>query len=252
MKKLLVIALVVAVTLIGASSAMATIKNSKHDLSSTSTGSIHTTGTSVSACQFCHTPHLGVWSALSGVPLWNRTIGSGYTASGGGAIIVYGALATGNTGTTYSTSIVNTPGPNSRTCLSCHDGTLAMSSIHTGDNSGITGWGGANAGHQTGGVLTSGSALIGLNLNNSHPVGVVYNSTLATTKAGLTASMVDSGSFATIASAWRIYGGADGVGSVECGSCHDPHSNDSAVGGVNSPFLKGSKVNICTDCHAAK
>lgn len=67
-------------------------------------------------CVYCHTPH-GANTTIS-APLWNRT----------------------NKATTYlpynSVSLINPPdsstykpGPNSLTCLSCHDGTVAIDSI---------------------------------------------------------------------------------------------------------------------------
>jgi mono/diheme cytochrome c family protein len=66
-------------------------------------------------CVYCHTPHGANLSgaAAGGAPLWNRTVNiSGYT--------------------TYSGTVQGTvtqPGAASITCLSCHDGTIAVDSI---------------------------------------------------------------------------------------------------------------------------
>lgn len=255
MKKLLVIALVVAVTLIGASSAMAKIAGSKHDLSTTSTNtSAKAVGVSVSACQFCHTPHLGNFTSPLGTPLWNRTITTGYTnAANSGNYTVYGAAGPGVAGSTLSqTGGVTAPGANSKTCLSCHDGTLALSAILVGNNSGITGWTGFDVPAYVttpGGLLTGGPSGLGTDLKQEHPIGITYNSTL--TGPGLNGPANIDANFKVLG-VWKLYGGGDTVGKVECGSCHDPHANDNIAGGVNAPFLKGSIQTICTDCHSAK
>ncbi len=66
-------------------------------------------------CVYCHTPHGA--SGQVAAPLRNRTATTtGYTT--------YDAL-----GTSTLSSTVTTPGVNSLTCLSCHDGTLGIDSI---------------------------------------------------------------------------------------------------------------------------
>jgi predicted CXXCH cytochrome family protein len=253
MKKILVIALVVAISLMGATAAMARIAGSKHDLSSSSTNTgLHATGNSLSACQFCHTPHLGNNDVVTGAPLWNRTMGTGgFSTPGGGTYQVYGATASGATGTTLAGRVVDAPGPNSKTCLSCHDGTLAMSTVLVGDNSGITGWAN-NAGEVDGtNKLTSTStAMLGVDLRQEHPVGVVYNNS-APNQAGLNAS-VNATDYTINGKKWKIYGGGLNAGTVECGSCHDPHGDDSIINSLTSPFLKDTKTTICIDCHSLK
>lgn len=63
-------------------------------------------------CVYCHTPHGA--NTTTTAPLWNRTMKS-------------------NTYTSYSSmtieGVVGSPGANSLTCLSCHDGTTAIDSI---------------------------------------------------------------------------------------------------------------------------
>lgn len=63
-------------------------------------------------CVYCHTPHGS--STVVSAPLWNHTIKS-------------------TTYNTYNSSTltqpVSQPGPNSLSCLSCHDGTVAIDSI---------------------------------------------------------------------------------------------------------------------------
>jgi len=64
---------------------------------------------------YCHTPHAS--NQTLDAPLWNRT--AAVTS-----YITYDTL-----GTSTLTQQISTPGINSLTCLSCHDGTLAVDSI---------------------------------------------------------------------------------------------------------------------------
>ena len=64
-------------------------------------------------CVYCHTPH-GANGQIQ-APLWNRTINPGnYT--------IYDKPTT-------LMRPIGLPGPNSLTCLSCHDGTIAIDSV---------------------------------------------------------------------------------------------------------------------------
>ena len=67
-------------------------------------------------CVYCHTPH-GANKQAGAAPLWNRTVNPGnYT--------IYDRETTlGLAGR------IGLPGPNSLTCLSCHDGTIAIDSV---------------------------------------------------------------------------------------------------------------------------
>jgi len=222
MKKILVVVLVVAIALISANVAMATIAGSKHDLTSAAQGY---GGSTNSSCAYCHTPHHPI---VSPAPLWNKTLplAGSYTLYGGGL--------------TLANSVVAAPGANSLTCLSCHDGTLGVGSIVNGTSDTIT-----NAGVLTAGAIDPAAAgYIGTDLGQSHPVGVVYDSTV--TIAGLNAVVNVNNQVG--GKAWKLYGGGDGVGTVQCGSCHDPHTTVAA----NSPFLKDTKATICSDCHSTK
>lgn len=252
MKRLLVFAVAVSMVLVAASASYAVIANSKHDLSNASTATIKETAANLSSCQFCHTPHHSN-NSVTGAPLWNRTISAGYsTAGGASSYTVYGnTTGAGNPGATLSGTAVGAPGTNSKTCLSCHDGTLSLGNVIVGtDSAGFNDYGTARL---TGGLqLTGGpAALGGANLTAEHPIGVVYNT--AVTAAGLNAvGGTGSGAVLVITGQatkrWVIYGGGNGVGTVQCGSCHDPHNTVA----TETPFLKGAKATICTDCHSAK
>jgi len=64
-------------------------------------------------CIYCHTPH-GANTQIE-APLWNRTVNTGN-------YLIYDAPTT-------LMRPVTQPGPTSLTCLSCHDGTIAIDSV---------------------------------------------------------------------------------------------------------------------------
>lgn len=164
MKKILVV-----VAMLGfASSAMAAIAGSSHDMRAAPRNG------NLPACQYCHAPHLFKVSNLSGAPLWNRN---------------HNGTATVYTSTTLDTGkgplVV---GPNSRTCLSCHDGVTAPSAVNNGSSTAI--------------ATLTGNFNVGNDLTNDHPVGVTY--------------LVTANNY--IATTLPLY-----AGRVECASCHDVH-----------------------------
>ncbi|MGK7346015.1 MAG: cytochrome c3 family protein, partial [Candidatus Nitrospinota bacterium M3_3B_026] len=139
-------------------------------------------------CVYCHTPH-GANSTID-APLWNRT-------NPGNSYNLYNIPLTSGQSPTQ-------PGINSLTCLSCHDGTVAIDSIINMPGSGrynaakettfdgwddawLSTWPGSSGGH--GGLWTDyagcntchGSGFgdfaftvfaIGTDLRDDHPVGV--------------------------------------------------------------------------------
>jgi mono/diheme cytochrome c family protein len=154
-------------------------------------------------CVYCHTPH-GANTTVN-APLWNRTNpNNSYTVYN-----LIGSQASGNA--------VTQPGANSITCLSCHDGTVAVDSIinmpgsgrynaaqQTSQNNGFlnaswnnatdSGGGGPDATqhltmvqcmacHSPGaGVVGAGATdftvfVLGTDLRDDHPVGVRYPAT---------------------------------------------------------------------------
>jgi predicted CXXCH cytochrome family protein len=181
-----------------ATTASATIAGGSHDMT--------TFGGGLSACQYCHAPHLFALPNVTGGPLWNRNVPV--------------AGITPYTSTTLADATV-TPGVNTQTCLSCHNGTTTMSAVVNGvDPTAVGAMSGLNAGR----------FVTGLDLTNDHPVGVNYPATAE-------------------------YVGAPGLPlyatQVECGSCHDPHgASDQAVGGA--AFLRTGTVSatdLCANCH---
>lgn len=150
-------------------------------------------------CVYCHTPHAA--NTTTAAPLWNRTINANtYTTYDQG-------------GSTTFTGTISQPGANSRTCLSCHDGTVAIDSIinmpgsaansysaasetTNGTDTFLNGWSGGGstasthqkldaalgptsclACHSSGGLVPSipfDTFAIGTDLTNDHPVGVLF------------------------------------------------------------------------------
>lgn len=242
--------------------AFAGIADSKHNLGSTGAGnSFDGTG---EICVFCHTPHGGDTGAP--VPLWNRDLGTNTYQT-------YDQLGTstldGATADVGSISIA---------CLSCHDGTQALDAVINQPGSGLVNPD-FEAGTWTGnltanGELGPGITNIGLDLRNDHPIGIQYGGGGIDSSAinGQTndvdfwqpTPVVAAGALTT----WYIEasgngardkedvilfsrpsadfgGGATVEPSVECGSCHDPHTT------VNPTFLRVTNVGsqICLTCH---
>lgn len=210
MKKLLVVAVVVAVALVGANVAMAGISGTKHDLSSGAGQAVRSTD-QTELCVFCHTPH----AANMGVPapLWNRT-------------------ASLDTFTPYyNSSTINytpgAPGAVSLACLSCHDGAVDEALVNP---NGI----GANPPTMTG-AFTNGDLTDGANaLSNDHPVGTAVNMSAINAADG-------GGIYATPGNAnVRLFNGA-----VECGSCHKVHDNTNAP----FLAMSNAGSSMCLTCH---
>lgn len=146
----------------------------------------------VEICVYCHTPHAS--NSQIDAPLWNRTINSS-------TYQIYELPRTLN-------RPVSQPGPNSLTCLSCHDGTIAIDSIINMPGSGnydpsqmlsvntafLDTWNNAAAVHATLGYTANSDQqctychsatgvvqtfpfeafVIEEDLTNDHPVGILY------------------------------------------------------------------------------
>lgn len=221
----------ILILLLLTSNIFAQIRNSKHDLSFTSTATVRTTSPTYNeVCVFCHTPH----SKASTTLLWNR-------------------VASNATYTVYSSptmeATVPQPGSVSKNCLSCHDGTVTFASIINNPSSG----GGTPPEFSGTGKMDTISAAVpaglGTNLTNDHPIGFVY-SVHRSTDGKLRTETV-SGSKVTVqaTSPTRIlplYGTTTGNATLECGTCHNPHGET----GVPM-FLRVSNSNseLCFTCH---
>lgn len=152
-------------------------------------------------CQPCHTPHNADITVVE-APLWNHTLSNAtYT--------MYSGIRAG--AGTMGAVIDGT----SKLCLSCHDGSIAVSSF-----------GGSTA--STPDVLTGGPSL-GTDLSNDHPIGIVYADAITAGWGGLQpttylfSTYVSPGVYSqgTRAISTKL----DANGKIQCTSCHGAHAN---------------------------
>ena len=209
------------------------VASTPHNLSADGPGSVKATD-ETQVCVFCHTPH-GATEAPA-APLWNRALASQtyttYTSSSLDAETIAGQLAQ--------------PAGSSKMCLSCHDGTLAISSVNVlgGEvnvSVPLTGAGAGDTMPAGEGLLTGFTRNLGTDLSNDHPISLTYDTTLANADG----EMLDPAIEDHIAI--RSPGvrpavpleatGPGGAGQVQCGTCHDPHVVDTGVTPTNK-FLR--------------
>jgi predicted CXXCH cytochrome family protein len=252
------------VILLSAGPAGAQIRQTKHNLTIGGTGVNKFSGTE-EVCVFCHTPQGPEVSAA--IPLWNRLMPSPVNYQ------TYDTLGTALVGKVAPVGSV------SLACLSCHDGTSAMSAVVNvpGSSGTITWeagtWSGAN---QAGGRIGAGLGTdIGTDLRNDHPIGVQYGRGIfASLPAHAGANTNDfvrpqsaviddtrvwwidtesapNGSrqktdviLYTRSSSQGYAGQTEDEPFVECASCHDPHSGQPL-------FLRQSNAGsaLCLACH---
>lgn len=198
MKKLVFI----GVAMLLGMSAMAQITGSAHDFSSdtwNSTGRI---------CIVCHTPH-NADLTVTDSPLWNHdvTTVAAYTVYSG-------------TGTLDATDLGQPDGV-SKLCLSCHDGTVALDSF-----------GGA-----TGTTFLTGSALVGTDLSDDHPISFTYDAALATADGEL--ATPSGGTVGTL----PLFGASSDQ--MECATCHDVHDDTNG----NFLLMDNTASALCLTCH---
>ncbi len=244
--------LVAILGLLGFASATraAGIADTKHNLSTSGTGSIHLSAGTTEICVFCHTPH----GADTGVaaPLWNR-------AQTVATFSLYSSSSLSSTPTQ--------PTGTSLACLSCHDGTVAFDALRNLPGSGGYTNAPSTAGTSTwtftgtgdkkmpAGIITN----IGTDLRNDHPISMVY----ADARGPSATSAIQTAGFRAIVTTLskKCVGGADcndaaalplssatiggSADYVQCTSCHDPHRSDTPT------FLRKLNVGsaLCLTCH---
>jgi predicted CXXCH cytochrome family protein len=169
-------------------------------------------------CVTCHDSRNANSAAAAAVaPMWNHEASTRTYA-------VYGSAT--------MKAAVGQPGPVSRLCLSCHDGTVAIDSY----------------GGKTGTQYIGAAANLGTTLLDDHPIGFPYDSALAAADGSLfdpTARTVTIGlagqSQTGALTALLLYNGQ-----LECTSCHDVHN---AFTVAESGLLKMDRAHICQACH---
>ncbi len=234
------------------------VKNTRHNLSSSgpTERSVFTTQTT-EICIFCHTPHGANPDSVSfGAPIWNRRLSAEvYTMYDQ----VWSKSFEGQLNTGQPTGF-------SRLCLSCHDGTIALSRLinppgsggfvrfddatstlqsfsMTYQNSQTSGCVGADCIPIGAGVTTGDTRLLGLDLRNDHAISFVFDSTLSSLikddelqlltnfpsgiPLGGGVSLTQTGVDADLTPLKRHVGTNPTLAdSVQCTSCHNPHQVD--------------------------
>jgi predicted CXXCH cytochrome family protein len=184
------------------------ITNSAHDFSSYA-------WSQGEICKPCHIPHNAAPASVSHA-LWNHALTNAtYIMNGGGT-----GTATADLDTT------------SRLCMSCHDGTVALDSF----------------GGMTGNNFIPGSANIGTDLSNDHPIGsvAVYPTGTSTSYNPQNASHQVVSTWGTLRlRSWVNPGGATEY-VVGCRTCHDPH-NRGNFGHMMQFSNQASR--LCLTCH---
>ncbi|MEK6704032.1 MAG: cytochrome c3 family protein [Planctomycetota bacterium] len=185
--------------------AQAQITNSAHDFSSYAWSGFE-------ICKPCHTPHFANTAAGR---LWNHTLSTAnYTLFGGVA------------GTSADLD------RESRLCLSCHDGTVALDSF----------------GGRTGSSYIPGSALIGTDLSNDHPIGneAIYPTVSSTRFNPQDANHQVVGPWGTL----RLKSWTDAAGATQyvvgCRTCHNVHNAGDFDHMLN---FSNTSSHLCLTCH---
>lgn len=198
-------------------------------------------------CVFCHTPHGGSNSG----PLWNHTNPSN-------AFTHYNSA----TLSTYMKGLpVNrAPSNESLICLSCHDGSISVYSMHNPTNDvgqpynlnnfetevGIAYLPGAGGNIGDGSVNPNAA---GGNLADDHPISFSYDDVLLGSEYQAGGSKLNYLRTVPVAEAAGVlfYGATN---RVECSTCHDPHV-DYVTNTQYKPFLimTNSGSQLCLACH---
>jgi predicted CXXCH cytochrome family protein len=214
-----------------ASTAMANIAGSKHDLHVGWNGLTPRGSAPLAACTYCHAPHsANTVAPYTVAPLWNRKA----TA----AIFDTKSTIAGTT-----PSLTQASAGHSLTCLTCHDGvsdvgaTFASGDAYTTTGNKIPVGGtaaspGSNVGSTYNGTTYVAAAAGHADLRDDHPVGIPY-------PANGTANFIDSG---VVQGTLKLYDNGTTL-TVECASCHEPHST--AFG----KFLRAPADTLCAVCH---
>lgn len=184
------------------------VKFTLHNLSISGPGNIKSS-TKEDICGFCHTPH----SAEPKVPLWGHQISTS-------SYKIYFSKTLD--------SFLKQPSNQSKLCLSCHDGTIAL-------------W---DKGNEKIKLDRSSKGYIGLDLSGSHPVSFSIDDSIIFLN-----NQKDSNLKSLSEIKKEFNNNSYGIEfEMECTTCHDPHKNIYADGEI--PFGKRDKFNnLCLSCH---
>jgi len=181
------------------------VASTRHNLSATGPGPVRIEG-AAGVCRFCHTPH----SANPIAPLWNRDDPGTYYQTYDSTTLV---------------ADVGQPSGSSRLCLSCHDGTIALTQTYNPRNA---------PGGGTVFISSADRGFIGTDLGDDHPISFTFDASLAMLKGNLR----DPSSLPPQLP-------LDHENRVQCATCHEPH--DDSFG----HFLRmdNTASAMCISCH---
>ncbi|MCL4222265.1 MAG: hypothetical protein KJZ65_12945 [Phycisphaerales bacterium] len=182
------------------------VVDSPHNLSTSGPGAIRATSEE-EVCIFCHAPH----NSTPIRPLWNRAMPlEAYTVYTSRALDAEPGQPTGD----------------SKMCLSCHDGTIALGAVASRSMP-ISMMGGVT-------TMPVGAGLIGTDLRDDHPISFRFDAGLAATDPKLRHP-------AQLPPEIRL----DVNSEMQCTTCHDAHNN------ARGKFLvlDNTSSQLCTSCH---
>lgn len=226
MKKVFVL---VALMLVAAAPAMAlSVVNSKHNLSTSGTGTIVSTDYD-EVCVFCHTPHAAN-TAVTDAPLWNRqTLVVDMTPYYNSATIEAATKPTTLGG------VADPADSDAGLCMACHDGASLSDPLVNPSNAA----GGLDPTMSVGNISGAAMLLDAANgLSNDHPIGMNYTDVYTSEQTSGDNGLFDEAS--ATAAGVKFYSGE-----MWCSSCHDVHDNQ------YPPFLltTNSASKLCVACH---
>jgi predicted CXXCH cytochrome family protein len=241
--------LILAAALLLPVAASANIYNTKHNFAANTNAQ----SSDREICKYCHVPHKNAEARL----IWNHS------------------LAVNN----YSWSAVNgvtkdgTPLPSqvgeSKRCLSCHDGTVALGDVMNPGGGDRTATDPTFSGASTSGGRLAPTAIpyLGTNLSidaqtggGNHPIGVPYAAQVNYLSAtGDSAAIIGEGGYWPLAAGWTTPSGVGGSVplrlhrdvanasyGVECGTCHDPHGKPGIPYLLRVTLVESA---LCRSCH---
>lgn len=227
----------------------ASIVGSKHDLSATTGPGPIKAVSERRVCVFCHTPHGATMEHASEpglrFPLWNHELQAPSVT-----YIVPSAFQ----GIPLLSTPQAVPDGESRLCLSCHDGTVAVGAVvNIGGGPGVVAMAGIGQGLTPEGKMDpSFSSFGGTDLSGHHPVSIAVTSQLVNDRdlncQGFRVRLNPTPPV-QYRPTLNQYSGQGGDG-VQCTSCHDPHDDrggDFMFLRLGTPFVNTDP--LCLSCH---
>jgi predicted CXXCH cytochrome family protein len=226
------------------------ILQTSHDLSSaTGRGTFYDAGVNADpvldrVCIYCHAPHhtmTTVEAQMSDIdyyPLWNHDVTTIEAWTPYQNTDPANPVIPDNIQHQLNAELGD-PGGISKLCLSCHDGSVAVSSYGNFEN-------GASSSKHTGNVnILSGAFSIGLNgnLQNHHPIGFDYDEVAMADDEirDPSATLLGDNPYGLMIEdlLWQR--------SMECTSCHDVHNTKNT--GLKFLWVEDTNSNLCFSCH---